>query len=98
MRKRSAFLLLPVLAGGIFGVAPGFQFTYTADNTQEAKAGNAPHTAWDPTYPACVQYSGCPAAFPVVWCALDGGHEVDNVGQLDYKVGMMKFFDALPSH
>ena len=24
---------------------------------------------WDPTYPECVQYTGCPAAYPVVWCA-----------------------------
>jgi poly(3-hydroxybutyrate) depolymerase len=79
-------------------VAPDFAFTYTADNTKEAKAGNAPHTAWDPTYPSCFTYSGCPAAYPVVWCALDGGHEVDNEGQLDYKQGMLKFFDSLTSH
>ena len=79
-------------------VAPNFAFMYTADNTKEGKAGNAPHTDWDPTYPECVTYTGCPAAFPVVWCALNGGHEVDNEGNLDYKVAMMKFFDALPSH
>jgi poly(3-hydroxybutyrate) depolymerase len=79
-------------------VAPGFQFTYAAGNTKEAKAGNAPHEAWDATYPSCFKYTGCPAAYPVVWCALDGGHEVDNEGNLDYKQGMLKFFDALPSH
>ena len=79
-------------------VAPNFTFTYAAGNTKEAKAGNAPHAAWDPTYPSCFTYTGCPAAYPVVWCALDGGHEVDNEGNLDYKQGMLKFFDALPSH
>ncbi len=79
-------------------VAPDFQFTYMKDNTMEAKAGNAPHTAWDPTYPACVQYTGCPAAFPVVWCALPGGHETDNVDKLSYIPAMLKFLDALPAH
>jgi hypothetical protein len=24
---------------------------------------------WDPAYPECVEYTGCPAAYPVVWCA-----------------------------
>jgi poly(3-hydroxybutyrate) depolymerase len=79
-------------------VASTFQFTYTADNTNAAKAGNAPHTAWDPMYPDCVQYSGCPAAFPVVWCTMPGGHEADNDGNLSYIPAMMKFIDSLPSH
>lgn len=79
-------------------VPPDFQFMYTADNTKEAKAGNAPHTPWDPAFPACVQYTGCPAAYPVVWCALDGGHQADKEGDIDYKLAMMKFFNALPSH
>jgi poly(3-hydroxybutyrate) depolymerase len=79
-------------------VPADFQFVYTADNTKEAKAGNAPHVAWDPAFPSCYAYSGCPAAYPVVWCALDGGHEVDKENNIDYKLGMMKFFGALPSH
>ena len=79
-------------------VAPDFQFTYDTANTKEAKAGNAPHDIWDPTYPSCYKYTGCPATYPVVWCALPGGHETDNEGNLDYKVGMLKFFDSLPSH
>ena len=78
-------------------VAPDFPFMYTADNTKEAKAGNAPHAAWDPAFPSCYSYTGCPAAYPVVWCALDGGHEVDKEGTVDYKQAMMKFFNALPS-
>ncbi len=30
---------------------------------------------WDPTYPTCVQYTSCPAAYPVVWCPINGGHD-----------------------
>jgi poly(3-hydroxybutyrate) depolymerase len=30
---------------------------------------------WDPTYPLCKKYTGCPAAYPVVWCGMTtGGH------------------------
>jgi hypothetical protein len=32
-----------------------------------------------------------------VWCALDGGHQVDNSGGVQYKPGMWKFFNSLPS-
>jgi poly(3-hydroxybutyrate) depolymerase len=78
-------------------VAPDFQFMYTADNTKEAKAGNAPHAVWDPAFPSCYSYTGCPTEYPVVWCALDGGHEVDKEGTVDYKLAMMKFFNALQS-
>ncbi|HVY25949.1 MAG TPA: hypothetical protein VHB79_05330 [Polyangiaceae bacterium] len=78
-------------------VPADFAFTYTADNTKEAKAGNAPHSQWDAAFPSCYQYTGCPAAYPVVWCALDGGHEVDKEGNVDYKLAMMKFFNSLPS-
>jgi poly(3-hydroxybutyrate) depolymerase len=31
---------------------------------------------WDAAYPACVQYTGCPAAAPVVWCAIDSDHNI----------------------
>jgi poly(3-hydroxybutyrate) depolymerase len=31
---------------------------------------------WDTAYPACVQYTGCPAAAPVVWCAIDSDHNI----------------------
>ena len=75
-------------------VAPDFQFTYTDIN------GSAPHTQWDAKYPTCVKYTGCPAATPVVWCALDGGHQVDNETingvKTDYKAGIFKFFADQP--
>jgi poly(3-hydroxybutyrate) depolymerase len=32
-------------------------------------------TQWDPMYPLCQKYTGCPAAYPVVWCGMTtGGH------------------------
>jgi hypothetical protein len=75
-------------------VAPDFVFDYSDTTT---KLGNAPHAQWDPTYPACVKYTGCPAATPVVWCSLPCGHQCDNVGQLSYRAGIWKFWTSLPS-
>jgi poly(3-hydroxybutyrate) depolymerase len=78
-------------------VAQDFVFDYSDTTT---KLGNAPHTAWDPAYPMCVKYTGCPAAYPVVWCALNGpncGHQCDNTGGVNYKNGIWKFWTSLPS-
>ena len=72
-------------------VAPDFAFTYTDIN------GNAPHAAWDPMYPKCVTYTGCPKETPVVWCALDCGHQCDKEDPISYKDGFWKFFSSLPS-
>jgi polyhydroxybutyrate depolymerase len=51
-------------------------------------------TAWDPKYPMCVRYTGCPEAYPVVWCAIDAGH--GNGGDIS-ATGFWKFWSALPS-
>lgn len=72
-------------------VAPDFVFKYDDVN------GNAPHTQWDPAYPKCQQYTGCPAATPVVWCALDCGHQCDKEDPISYKAGIAKFWSSLPS-
>jgi poly(3-hydroxybutyrate) depolymerase len=51
-------------------------------------------TPWDPAYPACVKYTGCPADYPVVWCAIDAGHtDGGNISS----TGFWKFWSALPS-
>ena len=50
-------------------------------------------TPWDPKYPACVKYTGCPEAYPVVWCAIDAGH--GNGGDIS-ATGFWKFWSALP--
>jgi poly(3-hydroxybutyrate) depolymerase len=55
--------------------------------------------AWDPDYPKCVKYKGCPAKYPVVWCAIDSGHLPDKadpaVGKYRYD-GVWKFWSTLP--
>lgn len=79
-------------------VAPDFVFDYS-DTAK--KLGNAPHEPWDPAYPSCVKYTGCPAEHPVVWCSLNCGHQCDNETidgkKIDYKQGIWKFFSSLPS-
>jgi polyhydroxybutyrate depolymerase len=49
---------------------------------------------WDPAYSECVQYTDCPAAYPVVWCAMATlGHGYPNgLGQ----EGFWKFWSTLP--
>jgi polyhydroxybutyrate depolymerase len=55
-------------------------------------------TQWDPAYPACLKYTGCPAAFPVVWCPLEGvGHNNSTYMNVNYSPGgMWKFLSSLP--
>ena len=49
-------------------------------------------TPWDPEFPACVKYTGCPEAYPVVWCAIDAGHTEGG----DYSAnGFWKFWSSL---
>jgi poly(3-hydroxybutyrate) depolymerase len=66
--------------------------------TRNGCIGNATK-AWDPAYPACVTYTGCPVDAPVVWCALNVGH---NIGasptlrdQYAYNA-IWKFWTSLP--
>ncbi len=43
---------------------------------------------YDPRYPRCVKYTGCPAAYPVVWCPLpDAGHDMGESGGVNYFPG-----------
>jgi poly(3-hydroxybutyrate) depolymerase len=53
---------------------------------------------WDPAFPDCVKYTGCPAAFPVVWCAIDDGHSSGHPnGGANYSgEGFWKFWMSLP--
>jgi polyhydroxybutyrate depolymerase len=47
------------------------------------------------TFPAgaCKQYTGCPAAYPVVWCTPGGGH---TDGGAAYKPAIWSFWSSLP--
>jgi poly(3-hydroxybutyrate) depolymerase len=76
-------------------VAPDYVFDYSDTTT---KLGSAPHDTWDPMYPRCVKYTGCPAAYPVVWCALQGcGHQCDNQGTVSYRTAIWQFWMSLGS-
>jgi poly(3-hydroxybutyrate) depolymerase len=52
-------------------------------------------TMYDPAYPKCLKYD-CPAAYPVVWCELSGGHTNAIFGGIDYRKAVWPFFMALP--
>ena len=52
-------------------------------------------TVWDAAYPDCKKYTGCPAAYPVVWCAMPNlGH---NYAQGLAQDGFWKFWSSLPA-
>jgi len=53
---------------------------------------------WNPNYPACVEYTGCPAAFPVVWCEIGpAGQTLDYFNGVQYfKDDLSLFFSSLP--
>ena len=75
-------------------VSSNYVFTYTDVN------GSAPHTQFDTkTYTACVKYTGCPAAYPVVWCPLpNAGHNDSSIGNLNYSPGAAwSIFSTLPT-
>ncbi len=82
------------LRNGSAGSAPG-RDDFLARN---GCVGNAT-APWDAAYPACVKYTGCPAAYPVVWCSLPGvGHGGSTVNGVNYSPGgMWKFLSTLPS-
>jgi hypothetical protein len=58
--------------------------------------GNA-SAPYDPKYPHCVKYTGCPAAYPVVWCELpNGNHTQTNYEGVDYANAIVPFLLGLP--
>jgi hypothetical protein len=99
-------------------VAPDFQIVDTcADMSQQTfqlpcgtgvasgdTFGNAPHALWNPAYPRCQLYTGCPAKYPVVWCPLDVNHGngphpmgVDGAVIETYRLqGLWDFYKSLP--
>ena len=52
-------------------------------------------TVYDPKYPSCIKYN-CPAAYPVVWCALNGGHVNTSENGINYQQAIWPFFMSLP--
>jgi hypothetical protein len=55
-------------------------------------------TMFDPAYPLCKKYTGCPAAYPVIWCELPVGHGSSTSGGINYSPGpMWPFLSTLPA-
>jgi poly(3-hydroxybutyrate) depolymerase len=54
---------------------------------------------WNASYPACVKYTGCPVAYPVVWCPLDVPHIGGDQTQVaTYRLqGLWEFYSSLPA-
>jgi hypothetical protein len=53
---------------------------------------------YDPTYPSCVKYTGCPATAPVVWCEFAGGsHDDPNYNGVNYLNAVAPFLTGLPA-
>jgi poly(3-hydroxybutyrate) depolymerase len=54
-------------------------------------------TVLDPAYPACKKYTGCPVAYPVVWCEFpSGGHDNPTFNGVNYTKAMWPFLTGLP--
>jgi hypothetical protein len=52
---------------------------------------------YDPKFPACVKYTGCPAAYPLVWCEFPNGQHANPTYQnINYLSAVMPFFMGLP--
>jgi poly(3-hydroxybutyrate) depolymerase len=52
---------------------------------------------FDPKYPACVKYTGCPATYPVVWCEFQGGsHANPTFNGVNYLNAVAPFMLGLP--
>jgi poly(3-hydroxybutyrate) depolymerase len=62
-------------------------------------------TMYDPAYPQCKKYPGCPREYPVVWCPVPNAGHSDNTYQgINYYPGSVKgnplmwsFLSALPA-
>jgi poly(3-hydroxybutyrate) depolymerase len=52
---------------------------------------------FDPKFPSCVKYTGCPAEYPVVWCEFaTGGHANPNYNGINYANAIAPFLLGLP--
>jgi hypothetical protein len=52
---------------------------------------------FDPKYPSCVKYTGCPAPYPLVWCEFAGGsHDNPTYNGVNYLNAVVPFFMSLP--
>jgi hypothetical protein len=55
------------------------------------------HVPYDPKYPFCEKYTGCPATYPVVWCEFPGGsHDNPTYNNVNYLNAVVPFLTGLP--
>jgi hypothetical protein len=53
---------------------------------------------YDPNYPSCVKYTGCPATAPLVWCEFAGGsHDDPNYNDVNYLNAVAPFLTGVPA-
>lgn len=59
----------------------------------------SPSRPWNTAFPVCVTFTDCPAAFPVVWCALESSAQSPGfLGNVSYAPGaMLPFLNSLPA-
>jgi hypothetical protein len=64
--------------------------------TQNGCIGKAT-APFDPKYPSCVKYTGCPETYPVVWCEFAGGqHDNPTYNNVNYANAVAPFLLGLP--
>lgn len=90
----------PVAAMVIHGaddanITPAQRQATRDDLLQRNGCSGSQSAAWDSaTYPECLEYVNCPAAYPVVWCVLAG--QGTTAGGTYGSQGIWKFFSELP--
>ncbi len=73
---------------GSLGSAPGRDDILMRNGCSGSTS--APYTGSAGKYPQCMQYTQCPAAYPVIWCGLPGvGHNSSTYGGASYSPGPM---------
>jgi polyhydroxybutyrate depolymerase len=66
----------------------------TRDRIRQLNGCSDQTQPWDPAFPGCVAYQGCPAAYPLVFCTTQGkGHTENKPFSTD---GFWKFWSSLP--
>jgi poly(3-hydroxybutyrate) depolymerase len=84
---------------GSFGSAPGRDELLMRNGCNGSTTAPYTPAAGGTAYPECVKYTGCPNAYPVIWCALPGvGHNSSTYNGLNYSPGpMWDVLGALPA-
>ena len=66
----------------------------TRDRLRELNGCTETTMPWDAQFPDCVEYQGCMAGYPLVWCETEGMGHSENIPIST--TGFWKFWSALP--